>query len=356
MIDEITIKNFQIHEKLTIKLKHGLNVIVGDTDTGKSAIIRALNLLLRNQPRNGETVFKNQHTNKAMDITIKSNGNVIRRHKRKYYLNNDKTPLKAFDKNVPLPIVEILPVNDINLQRQLDQHFLIFQTGGTAAKTLNASTGMEDQEFLMQMIKGDISNHKSNINRLLKNNAEYQETVKRLNSVTRLLVKANNVKSIQIAANEYETKIQYLENLINDIYSCQLDYEHYESIDPLLNDIENAEVYQIQSKQIGIKINALTELCTDLDDAQNLGNKVKIYNKLSQSIDLIENDLIQLNEIKNAIEKIHEAVKQIQELKQNRKEIENDLTILNDEFADKLMELGECPFCGTKFDKGECKC
>ena len=50
MIKEIDIVNFQSHKSTHLDLVPGVNVIVGASDSGKSAIIRALRWLIWNRP------------------------------------------------------------------------------------------------------------------------------------------------------------------------------------------------------------------------------------------------------------------------------------------------------------------
>ena len=46
MIDHISIKNFAIIENTEIDFKEGLNIITGETGSGKSIVIEAISLAL----------------------------------------------------------------------------------------------------------------------------------------------------------------------------------------------------------------------------------------------------------------------------------------------------------------------
>lgn len=47
MIEELRIKNFAIIDSLSIQLKEGFNVITGETGAGKSIIVDAIGVLLK---------------------------------------------------------------------------------------------------------------------------------------------------------------------------------------------------------------------------------------------------------------------------------------------------------------------
>ncbi len=44
-LTEIKLENFQDHKDSTISLTNGINLIVGSSDAGKSAILRAVNFV-----------------------------------------------------------------------------------------------------------------------------------------------------------------------------------------------------------------------------------------------------------------------------------------------------------------------
>jgi len=54
MIKTLSIQNYQSHKDSTLEFDPGVNVIVGSTDSGKTAIIRALRWLIWNRP-NGDS-------------------------------------------------------------------------------------------------------------------------------------------------------------------------------------------------------------------------------------------------------------------------------------------------------------
>ena len=351
MITELKIKNFQIHESTTIKFTKGLNVVIGDTDAGKSALIRALYLIIMNQPRSGESIYQNSNTTVPLEIQIKDDkGNVIKRHKRKYYLNGSL--MKAVGTDIPIPIAEILPFKDVNWQKQLEQHFLILNTGGAAAKTLNASSGMEDQESLMKEIKSQMSEHSSNIKRLLKNNHEHELTINRLKSVTRLLINAKAIKNIKKEADTFENKIDQLNTLLINIFDCRIDPMIYERVDSAKIEINEIEKLIVKRNQSATYINLLENLCYPIIDARKLSNKISIYNMLHHSIISLFSELNEQEKIESKLQQLSSLTNKINEAQNNIVYFENKIQLVRKDFDQKLFELGECPLCGTEFKDG----
>lgn len=350
IITELKVRNFQIHKNLTVKFTKGVNVIIGDTDAGKSALLRALHLLIMNNPRSGESIYQNSYDNKPLSIQIKDDrGNIIRRSKKRYYLNGDL--MKAVGTDIPIPIMELFPFNSINWQKQLDQHFLILQTGGGAAKLLNASSGMEDQETLMKNVKSNITEHKSNIKRLILNNKEHDKVITKLRPVSRLLMKAKAIKQLSNQSNELDNEITNLNILIKDIQDHHIDPEVYTSINLLINDITEIDNYQKESITLNHSIKQINDLIIQLKETRKYLDKIGITNILIDSLNSVIIQSKESSNIKIMLNQLFNITDQIKTTQKDIKQFTNELEWLENEFHQKLLEVGECPFCGIKIKK-----
>jgi len=142
MIHKIQIQNFQSHKRSSLELSAGVNIIVGASDSGKTAIIRALRWLLWNRP--GGDSFRS-HWGGDTSVTIDTSDYEISRSKGKenlYTLGN--TEFKAFGTDVPEEIQQALNLNEINLQQQLDSPFLLTSSAGEVAAHFNRIAHLED--------------------------------------------------------------------------------------------------------------------------------------------------------------------------------------------------------------------
>jgi DNA repair ATPase RecN len=147
MIKSIAIANFQSHLRTKLDLSEGVNVIVGPSDGGKSAIFRAINWVLTNRPL-GDDFRSNRGGETAVTISVddlnvtraKDDQNLYEILDSSFYV----TTLRAFGTDVPEEITKILNMGKINMQSQMDAPFLLADSSGEVARTLNQIVNLEE--------------------------------------------------------------------------------------------------------------------------------------------------------------------------------------------------------------------
>lgn len=136
MIHSILYQNFQIHEKRAIELDPVCTTFVGDSDTGKSALIRGLIWVCLNQPLGDSfRTWDTDLTKVSMDV----DDHLIVRKKGKgvnaYVLDGKPYPDSGI--TVPQDIATILNVGSVNFQEQIDPYYWFTLTPGDTSKELN---------------------------------------------------------------------------------------------------------------------------------------------------------------------------------------------------------------------------
>ena len=135
MIKSIRLLNFQSHADTTLKFSEGVNIIIGASDSGKTAIIRALRWMVTNRP-SGDS-FRSTWGGKTSVEMLTDDAHVVRsKDKEGEYIVGD-LHFKAFGTDVPQEVTDALRFNDINLQQQLDAPFLLSLTPGDVASHFN---------------------------------------------------------------------------------------------------------------------------------------------------------------------------------------------------------------------------
>lgn len=140
MIKELSVTNFQSHEKSKLTFHEGVNVIVGASDSGKTALIRAMRWLIWGRPT-GDSIRSNWGGDTSVTL-VTENGKVVRdKDKSDSYVlataEGEEFTFKAFGTTVPQEVQVFLNLSEINLQSQLDSPFLLSMSPGDVATFFN---------------------------------------------------------------------------------------------------------------------------------------------------------------------------------------------------------------------------
>jgi exonuclease SbcC len=194
ILNSIHIKGFQSHVDTTLNFHSGLNVIVGPSDNGKSASLRALWWLLYNEPSGTE--FFNDGT-KTQSVEADFMSARIKRSRTKtnagtYTITKpgeEEVVLKGFGKKVPLKVIEahqmpqvmVLDSNEsVNIARQRDPDFLMGVTPSVRVGLLNVLAGVNVADEASKLALQETNKLGSELNYTVKT---IEELTERLNSL-----------------------------------------------------------------------------------------------------------------------------------------------------------------------------
>ena len=351
-INNLLLENFQIHKELLLEFTPGVNALVGESDAGKSAVVRALDLLLRNQPKGGEGIYQSDFTENPLKVILEDDrGNLIERESKIYKVNG--SPLKAYGSLVPEQVTELFPMKDINFQFQLDPYFLILETGGRAAEILNKATGFNDQELILTEIKKRSSESRKLLKTLIKQKEKTGVEIEKLKSVPHLLMKAKAIISLESESKKIDEQIGILEQSGIDLNNAEEELAKYTNLD----------LYKKEIKKI----------CGDdfkVDDA--LKNRNEIRSKWIKSIEL-EKEIKKYTKLPNYSKEMNNILRMVSDHNEIRdgKQVlftkKNDLDTLNRKWMHYEMEidglklkltstlekLKTCPLCNSPLKKGK---
>lgn len=238
MLESIQIKNFQSHNDTEIELSEGVNVFIGLSSAGKSAIMRAIRWLRNNRPA-GESFRSNWGGTTTARIILNDKDETtisrIRSDKSNEYLLDDiiVSPIrfKAIGTDVPEEIQKALRIDDICVQGQHDRHFLLSESPGEVARHFNEVAHIEVIDVALKNIQSnirtidaDICDHKINIDALTEELDDYIQ----LPSIEEEVVKAESIEcevqtvtegikkitALMFTFNEAEAGILYRNNFI----------------------------------------------------------------------------------------------------------------------------------------------
>lgn len=223
IVKSLHIEDFQSHAKTSLGLPGPgqLCVITGHTDSGKTAIVRALRLLIYNTPQ-GNDYIRVGRTQAAVAIEMTDGCKVIRERSRgsvnRYRVTKPgESPqvLEGFGNSVPLEVQEATGVRvvsigesldlTLNLSEQLDGPFLGKSVSGPAkAKILGALAGTEEVDEAQRGLGTDL--HRAN-----------QEEKRLADTVQRLETKTAEYDYLPVLAQ----KIEAMDSLLNAVKITQ---------------------------------------------------------------------------------------------------------------------------------------
>lgn len=256
MIKNIELKNIQSHENTKIELDKGINCIVGSSNNGKSAILRGLYWARYNRPLGIDTLASHWALNdngdlkSEMSVTIENDFGIVTRKRTKnenQYIINGKV-LNVVKSDVPADVEQTLCLSDTNIQKQLDEPFLLSKTSGEVAKYFN------------KVVRLDV------IDRVLTN----AETTRRKTQ--------NDIKNIQAQIADCENKLQAFEWLDD----AEKLIEKYERVSNRKNQVENDVMFLEKSLS---DYESCAERIVDLEKQKKLVAEVEEWMQRSTELD-----------------------------------------------------------------------
>ncbi len=268
-IEKIILVNFQSHVYSELSLSRGVNVIVGPSDSGKTAIMRALRWNMFNDPSGVEFVREGE-SEVSVTVRFQNHVEVERRRSRsknQYILrrpDEEELIFEGFGKNVPKEIEEAIGIKKImlddkkslplNFSDQLDGPFLLQETDAYKAQAIGRMVGVDLLDETMRDTLRDKKQISLRRELMEKDLEETEKTLeafsdlddqiilrerveKLLNTVSELNEKTETAKAFAEALREIKqdraltkdaiARYAVLDELRNKLMHLQRNVEHY---------------------------------------------------------------------------------------------------------------------------------
>lgn len=350
MIKKLTIQNFQSHKNTQLELDEGVNVIVGPTDSGKTAIIRALRWLVWNKP--GGSSFRSTWGGATKVTAEFKSGEVVSREKDKSdsYQYND-LEFKAFGASTPEDIAKALNMSEVNLQLQLDKPFLLSDTPGQIAGYFNKIAGIDAIDKATKDIKKEIREINQSVSIFKDEIVENQEKLKKydnLEEAEKLLSSLEHTEKQKIALirrkkdlrqviEEY-TAVQELLGKKNYL----IDTEKF--VDKTLDSIS-------KRKEVKNSITVLKQLISKIDSTEKTKEQITELLQYEEKVTITIDSINKRKQIKAKIKQISNIVTKYYTIEDSIKDTQRKQQDLQDLLDEQHIQI--CPFCGTKLKKNE---
>lgn len=158
----VTLHNFQSHKDTVLELSPTVNSLEGVSDSGKSAVLRAMLWCLTNKP-DGVAFASNWAKDKkgklkeevrvSIDNITRTRTAEVNGYTR-YVPGKDLQSYEALKGTVPPDIESAINIGSVNIQRQMDPPFLLSSTPGDAARYVNELIGLVEIDSYQKALKG----------------------------------------------------------------------------------------------------------------------------------------------------------------------------------------------------------
>ncbi|MDO5724708.1 MAG: AAA family ATPase [Tissierellia bacterium] len=316
-IKSVRIKNFQSHKDSLIEFSEGFNAFVGPSNTGKTAIIRAIKWALYNEPA-GDYFLRDNEKRVEVEITFNNNIKLLRyrgsgKNGYKLTMPDGSTEIyEGFGYNIPLEItdaINIVPMQitddlkaNLNISDQLEAPFLISESPSGKANAIGKLVGVDYVDKAQRKTSLDIS--RSN-------------TIKRQKCQTR-----DNLK------NEI-SKFDYLKNYNENLTKLKTINQEIKSKNSKL--IINKDIYE-KYKEINVKKEYTKNILSKLNRLDEFEQFILKLHKLTfklKNISTLKTELLKINSSQNKLMKMVDAFKGIDKLEINLEDIKKNTEKLN---------------------------
>lgn len=347
MFEKLIIRNFQSHQKSVLNFHEGVNVIIGQSDSGKTAIIRALRWLIWNRPGGdsfrstwgGSTIVKLKlHDDDHDDVEISRSkytaGN-------EYWIDDEK--YVAFGTDTPEEIQTLLNVDSVNLQSQLDAPFLLSESPGSIASHFNKVAHLDQIDTSLKKVQSWLND----INRKTVSAEEDVITLQSEMEGYKYLEKMEiDIEVLEEMNTRFENSRQYiykLDKLRIDIVNTEAAIQTYnERIKPEQEVDTILDLYN----EVKVKENSLIGLKMFISETVSINTKITAAKELlliEDDVDIILGLMDKANTLKVKQIPLDRLINDIYQTKDDylRKVTYQEKCIM--EFTESMPEI--CPLC-----------
>lgn len=325
-IRKIILENFQSHKYSVIELNEELNVIVGPSDSGKSAIIRGLKWALYNEPAGDYFIREGE---REASVTVEFSDNIkVKRYRSKsknsYHLfkrDGEEVIYEGFGTNVPEEIIDAIDIKkihldsdesaSINLGEQLDGAFLLSEKTSVRASAIGRLVGVNVIDDALREGLKDNRNISTIIKNLDSTIIKIEAELEKYDYLTELSKIINKIEEIKTVIQEKTDKYNKLSSLYNRLIKTNsllkenelyIDkFKEIEYIDSMFIKIQ--ELYK-KYKYYNNKKQIYTAVKTNIKEEANIVNELVNLHKVNEKYNSLSDLMLRANKF----EKINNAI------------------------------------------------
>jgi len=342
IFEKLIIKNFQSWNKLEITFSENVNILVGLSDSGKSAIFRAMYWVVFNRPLGD--AFRTWDT-KETSVTLITNKHVIKRVKgdKQNYYELDGAVFKAFGQEPPDEIKDAFGIDrKLNIQTQTDPIFMLSESPGQVAQYLNDIANLSKIDTTVKKGNSLLKRIISSLDSELKKEEKLQNQIDDFPDFTQTKNLIAKIYACDHTSRQNEKEIYLIDRLLNRLKESKNKLNNKNELKKLKELIKQKERINEYQENLKKTHRNLSDKVKDIIYLQEVIEKTnyKKTKKLMKELILLNtgNDIHKglIQETRNVLDRINECQETVKNLQKKLKEHKQNL---------KENMPNVCPLC-----------
>lgn len=242
MIRSIHLRNFQAHKDLLLRFDPGVNALVGPSDVGKTAVLRALTWVCFNRPASVDGLVSHGEKEVSVVVTL-DDGTEIERARsgsKNIYRVGEKT-FTAFGRGIPDEVITALRLGEINFSSQHAAPFLLSASPGDVARTINNIAHLEKIDAALSNVSQMSREVGQDIARAHRTVREAREGMERFSRLKLLRERTAEITERATTLTDLGKQYAELAEALGRLQSAQTRMRRSPSVSPLQTALESAE-------------------------------------------------------------------------------------------------------------------
>lgn len=282
-ITSVTLKNFQAHKDTTVQFDKGLNIIVGESNNGKTSILRGILWAIDNQPLGNDFIMAGENdcsvTINFSDGTYIERGRTVKNtgyYQIRYIDDNGKyidQTYRGFTNAVPIEVANVHQMPKVNITKDIETHlnvlsqldgpFLLTESPLVKASAIGRITGTH-------VIDAAIKESNKTIQSNRKLAKSYSEDLQQKENERKQLP---DIKSMEAFTKKYAYIVKYITKLNDSVIKLNAN----------LQQISQYQQQMMQEKERYEQLKKVAALLPIIQAAKDKFNKVMfLHGKLTK--------------------------------------------------------------------------
>lgn len=331
MLNIVKIVNFQAHKRSILEFHKGVNVIVGQSDKGKTSIIRAIRWAIMNKPT-GDAIRSNWGGDTEVIVTTEQGVVTRKKTDTKNIYMVDADLLKAFGQGVPKEVSDVFNMDDVNIQLQMDAPFLISKTSGEVATFFNKVANIDVIDRATANAKKEISQINQSINYSEKDLTQKQEQYKTYDNLPIIEQKLKEIdvldgnrKKLNTGKSDIKTSLQRCEEISVELKEIEELVNDAPVVSSLLKKHDQSTEKKLQVRKVQQLISTEAKLSGEIEEIEELLSLQPLVVKLTDKTTkraAIQANLATLNTLVRKCTNLSQTIAKTQE---NVQELEEQI-------------------------------